>query len=470
MASHRTEYYQCAICNHFGSNESNILDHILRTHPNDKLKFYHNPPTMNRNIYIELSKTTLDCNSCGSDFEKVAQAVEHSKLDHNNECIDLTAVLMTKRTDVNLKTQHSTKETWLVRALLMCMVCGQQEMQMNEMIVHHRDAHAFQPLSLKWSDTLVTVPKDQEQMMKKPMESLIYCCVHCQDENPFSALYNSPEEVYNHWNAMHTTESNSKPFQFYATEPIRCYHCNVISTFTGLKSHCIVEHPGKPIVFLNHLNQKQCGICPYTGGSMVQHFETEHKLILQTDIFSPICLSDECVNKLNAIDVHTKFKCCPCSEVFETDRDLRTHHAHMHPTIECNNQTRFIDRNVMVYVDCCQMELMPINYLNHFLYHIMNFTCPNCNFTATTLSDILCHDLHVHKEIDVAGQRFALYYDLALMHHLRTKIFFGNGLVLVNHNLLHTKFDDSRKCKTLLDKMIDSEKDKFQKMSNCSEL
>lgn len=447
LSTHKTQYYQCASCNTFCLSESLTLDHILREHPGEKLKFYHNPAVIDQMIYVERISITLECNICNSVFETGSQAIDHFKVAHDNEFIDLTVILMIKRTDANLKTQWSVNEkNWAVSQLFTCLLCCQTGLKINEMIVHHRTEHQSQPLSLKLSETLASGPKGTRT------SSLAFCCVHCQNENISSTLFSSVEDVYAHWSKTHTP----KPFQFHVAEPIACYHCGTISTFPGLKVHHAAEHPNESIVLHNHVNRKKCAICKYTGEAMIQHFADEHKLIVQMDAFNPVCMSEECLNELISINIHKKQKCTQCNGVFDTDTELRSHHAKVHATIKHEISNRFADQSV--YVDCCHIKLTPINYLNHFLYHIMHFECSGCQFKATTLADIVYHDLQMH-----AGQQWMIYLDLAQLHYLQAKVFFGNGLVLINHNLLHTKYDDSQQCESKLKEMIECEKGKFQK-------
>lgn len=461
---HKNEFRQCAVCSAFHTTELSVMDHMLRDHPNEKLKFYHNPPAIDHIISVERVKVTLECNICDSDFETAAQASAHYKDNHDNEKLNLTAISLIKRTDSSMKTQWSVSElNSMVRQLFSCELCHRMEHTMNKMIVHHRNAHQSEPFSFKLTEMLSTVPKGLEPATKTTDESLMYCCVHCQEKNNHSALFNSIEDVYGHWLTTHTDMPNVLPFRFYVMEPMVCYHCGLISTFLGLKAHFATKHPNESIALHHHSNRKKCAICPYIGDLMTQHFENEHKLIVQSDVFNPICLTEECLNRLMAVNIHKKTKCIQCDDTFETDPELRAHLTRSHPTVKQDSQNRFSDQNVVVYVDCCQVKLTPINYLNHFLYHIMNFNCSSCSFSAQTISDIVCHEAHMHNRIDTVMERCAMYLDLAQLHHLRTKILFGNGLVLINQNLLNTHFDDSRQCETLLKQMIDSEKGKFVK-------
>lgn len=465
LSVHKNEFRQCAVCSTFHTSELSVVDHMLRDHPIEKLKFYHNPPAIDHIISVERVKVTLECNICDSDFETAVQAIAHYKDNHDNEKVNLTAISLIKRTDSLMKTQWSVTEmNSMVRQLFSCELCHHMEHTMHKMIVHHRDTHQSDALSFKLTEMLATVPKLLESATKTTDECLMYCCVHCQEKTNHSTLFSSIEDMYGHWLTTHTDMPNVLPFRFYVTEPMVCYRCGVMSTFSGLKTHFATEHPNESIVLHHHSNRKKCALCPYTGDLMAQHFENEHKLIVQSDVFNPICLTEECLNRLIAVNIHKKTKCIHCDDAFETDAELRVHLTRSHPTMKQESQNRFADQNVVVYVDCCQVKLTPINYLNHFLGHIMNFNCSSCPFTAQTISDIVCHEAHIHNRIDTVMERCAMYLDLARLHHFRTKILFGNGLVLINQNLLHTKYDDSRQCEALLKQMIDSEKGKFSKV------
>lgn len=161
---------------------------------------------------------------------------------------------------------------------------------------------------------------------------MIFYCVHCTDANELNeSCYGSIEDVYGHWLSGHTDLQNVKPFWFYVTQSIACFHCtNVYANYHDMIKHHNENHADHPFVVVRPSNRKECALCTHIGDNMIEHFASEHDGLLQLNLFNPARLPESLLGDLFAIDFHKKRQCGWCDVIFETQHEVVAHHMAAH--------------------------------------------------------------------------------------------------------------------------------------------
>lgn len=156
-----------------------------------------------------------------------------------------------------------------------------------------------------------------------------FYCVHCTDSNELNdSTSGSIEDVYGHWLSGHTDLKNIKPFWFYVTGLVSCFHCeDVACNYFEMVAHHKRTHPDKTMAIVMQTDRTKCGLCQYTGTEMVDHFAAEHDGLLQSSLFNPARLSESLLVNLFGIDIHIKRQCGHCYAIFETQHEIENHHA-----------------------------------------------------------------------------------------------------------------------------------------------
>lgn len=159
---------------------------------------------------------------------------------------------------------------------------------------------------------------------------MIFYCVHCTDTNELTeSCYGSIEDVYGHWLSGHTDLKNIKPFWFYVTQPIACFHCTKYCvSYHEMVKHFAEKHAGNnAFAVVRQCNRNECALCTYVGTDMLEHFATEHDglLMQQSKIFNPARLPESLIGDLFAIDIHKKRQCGCCDGIFETQHEVDAH-------------------------------------------------------------------------------------------------------------------------------------------------
>lgn len=269
---------------------------------------------------------------------------------------------------------------------------------------------------------------------------IVFCCVHCQDETKVLKLYSNAKDVYVHWNDLHTNKQAPLPFQFDVDKLTACFYCNIISSYQGLRTHFRENHPNRTFACVSVAIRKQCGICDLLIDAPVdEHFAKLHDDMLQMDIFSPFRLTGALFDELLAINIQSKVKCAypDCKEVFDSINAFQKHKTDTGNDKEqhlfCQ---QFRDFSIQTFVDCCKMFLHPTEYLKHLNDHNMRSDCGACEFGSDVISIIAHHEHSVHGIVNAFEQRYLDHLKVYNGNYWRTKVFFGNGLVLHKYNLL----------------------------------
>lgn len=173
---------------------------------------------------------------------------------------------------------------------------------------------------------------------------MIFYCVHCTDANEVTeSCFGTIEDVYGHWLSGHTDLHDVKPFWFYVTQSVACYHCtNFNANYHEMIEHHRETHADEPFVAVRPKNPKECALCTYIGDDMCEHFASEHDGLLQSKLFNPARLPESLLGDLFAIDIHKKRQCGWCKAIFETQHEIAAHHNTAHSK-QSLNATEYFD-------------------------------------------------------------------------------------------------------------------------------
>ncbi|XP_031635005.1 uncharacterized protein LOC116348234 isoform X1 [Contarinia nasturtii] len=349
----------------------------------------------------------FECMVCTAYFHTYSDAVEHYLFIHKSHHADFKMIPLLKQMNRANEIKWLTSMKWdkLLQKHFMCLLCNNIQLTKCHLIRHHVKEHQSKELSITFIDRFTQYPHEAKLRNHKENLSfdqyLIYYCGHCVDL-PFANVH----DVYNHWRANHERADDVKPFRFVPAELAKCRYCDVIGTFQGLKDHQAKQHSAMHFVIENLLDRSKCGLClADCSDSFSKHFENHHKSVLETNLFSPIVLSDYTVKKLRNIEEHKKRKCGHCTEIFETNDEFYKHHDTVHHPHNDISETFHDNESSHLICGCCNERLnRNVKLFDHF----------------------------IEREIDSVEKSY-----------WKTKVVFGNGLTLNKHNLLGTKLDDS---------------------------
>lgn len=302
-------------------------------------------------------------------------------------------------------------------------------------------------------------------------ECIKYRCAHCQKENQWTENFNTPKDVYTHWQYCH---DDSDPFQFILVEHVACYYCKRTGTYHELLRHFKQAHHTVPFVIVSQKDSKKCALCSYTGTDIVGHSKTMHRMVSKTitvrnarSANTPQRLSNAVLCKHLAIKVHTRLKCGICAIMFESDRELRAHHNQCHKP---NNLVikEFYENHGMRYI-ChhCHESIDRSLLLLHFELHTYKFKCLHysnkltCSFQTNDLCKLVNHDKQAHGMVNSLEYRCLQYQKRLKADYHKSKVIFNNGLVTTKQKLINSKYDDSKQFYQFVNKLVTKKKQLF---------
>lgn len=291
---------------------------------------------------------------------------------------------------------------------------------------------------------------------------LIFSCIHCQNNDNFpNAKSHDIEDVYAHWLSGHTDSGHIHPFAFVATDlNTACFYCDKIGTLQQMLKHQKECHRNRSIAIVNPDNRNECAFCRYSDSTWLDHFELDHKMLLEYSL-NPISLTNELLTKLLAIDIHKTRQCVLCMETFQTQHQFEDHTVREHPE-QHDNESQIVVTPPKMYLICdvCQTHVNSDAFLNHLEEHTYDFTCTKCDFSTDDLVNLAFHDNQTHqcKSLNFLCLQFL---DRLQRHFFHTKAIFGNGLMLTKHNLLNTSYNDYNEFRYMVETMIDIKVKKF---------
>lgn len=245
---------------------------------------------------------------------------------------------------------------------------------------------------------------------------VLYICFHCQKQVDNRMINVEPsktiEEMRNHWQSHHS----SKPFLYHAIGLGACFYCEKVDTYLKLQDHHNANHPNKTFIVVDQRNRSKCGLCQliFTNTDMQIHFKREHNFACLFGIFSPICFTQKEIDRLilNGID---------SNGVSGNPKSVQ-HFICGHCSIQNSATTTSLK--------------------HHYEKDKFLFGCLHCQFSTKSKIELFTHDKDEHNTSNPHTKHLDAFRGRAHRHYLRTKIIFPNGLVLFNHNLLGTEFDD----------------------------
>ncbi|XP_031639061.1 zinc finger protein 271-like, partial [Contarinia nasturtii] len=440
MELHGKFIYSCLFCERVFSERNHVILHIIREHPEKQMKFnYCKREKSNMPEITEQLQIMLKCNLCTEFSYTMEHASAHFKIHHKSLDIDFTTNTLRKFTVPDSTTTLTfTKNTLqTLRRFFECSQCEETRFNEVSLIKHFTKSHQTHSLVLKPGDFFIKAIDPTETSTQLNRIQTVFYCYHCYEGNEKRKFigFGNCQEVLTHWLATH-----KEPFRFFIAEMAKCFYCDLMGTYQGLKLHHGDVHSNKKFAIVDVLDPKKCSLCQYIGDRVEEHFQNEHSSISITNLFCPIPLSDKSLKKLIEMKGHKNRLCGLCHQTFETKIDYKVHHGNKHILFKENVEKFYNNESVHLITGCCQAIVDHKKLFNHLKVHPISSQCPNCTFKALDLYEFTAHQLNVHHP----GNDVRVVYREAMQKiYWKTKVVFGNGLVLSKHNLLGTKYDDS---------------------------
>lgn len=275
--------------------------------------------------------------------------------------------------------------------------------------------------------------------------------------------------MYAHWLTWHTSPANLKPFQYFVVEYVSCYHCPAIGTYFELvKHHKDAHRSADRFAIVSQSDRKKCALCPYYGYGIIAHFDTVHKLVIKTlstrqvrSANIPFRMNNTILDGHLERKFHKKQKCGCCNAVFEIERELREHHSKCHQMSKMTIKEFYDNNNTHLICNCCHTKVDRNLYLGHIETHAFDFECNICNFYTTDMIELVKHDKVKHGFKETFQYRCLQFKNRLKRDYLKTRVIFGNGLVLTKQNLLNTKYDDSKQFEMFVDTLLKIKKERL---------
>lgn len=309
------------------------------------------------------------------------------------------------------------------------------------------------------------------------MQFIKYRCVHCYNAQKQTETFDAVKDVHFHWQQAHSKFGTHKPFQYEVVEYVSCFHCVplqevVIGTHYEMIIHHKQHHPALPFAVVRPNDSKKCALCPYyshLNTSLVAHFQTKHKIRLRQwspsqmrRIKIPFRLSDRQLARLLDKQMHKKQTCGHCGAMYDTQRALRHHHSRVHESLKLAiNELH--DANVMHLIcNCCNRAIDRNLYSSHIQLRSSEFSCQNCAYRTIDLAELVRHDRRDHQLTNTFNRLADQYKSRLKSDYLKTRVVFGNGLVVSKHNLLGTRYDDSEEFYAFTDNLVEIKRERIE--------
>lgn len=102
-------------------------------------------------------------------------------------------------------------------------------------------------------------------------------------------------------------------------------------------------------------------------------------------------------------------------------------------------------------------------YLNHVEGRAVGFHCHKCTFDTKDMIELVKHDVSAHGCKGSFDYRCMQFKNRLKRDFLKTRVVFGNGLVVTKQNLLGTKYDDSKQFEVFIDNLIWIKKERYDR-------
>lgn len=455
LFNHCANLYRCMSCNSKDMSvyftEHGLLNHISEEHTKDEWKFQHiYRQAGEQTIVSEIRFIKYICNVCDEEFHRILDALNHFQANHADQITDIKTFISKKRSELGNKVAETrtkfvtSQNEYILRQSFLCTKCNYESTSKVDLLAHHNEVHQSTLFEMKRGTPMLMHmaqnTTEYEKINKKFDRFMTYSCYQCY-ENKNRFICGTPEKVHEHWLENHS----GHPFRFYIETLVQCNYCDTISTYNGMLQHIKDHHPTSQICFVDVNVYNKCPLCHYSCNinDLPKHFKKEHSLILEVKTISnPNRLTEEQFQQLLKIDVHKKPMCDLCGEIFDIEEVYHAHHKLKHRS-DVKRTRNVIDNSFRGFIStCCDKFIAPQDFFNHLNEHSFEFTCNECNLKMPRLEDAAQHDLIKHKNNKPLELRCLMLNRTLRKTFLRTKLFYGNGLVLYKHNLLGTEYDD----------------------------
>lgn len=468
---HSSHLYQCFYCTECGPSRDAIQTHLLDKHSDLVVKYWHNNRhKIGDNIEkCELIDVVFDCCVCGERVDSKTSAIDHFRSQHSGRQFNFRAMKFIKDTAPNLHVTCSVDDSTCYREVFGCGLCYEYFSDKAKWIDHFKDTHPQRLLVAKHKLKLMSVKFID--VTPDPMEYqrlMLFSCASCTQSN--TEYKATIDECYDHWKNTHT-RLNFKPFHFGVTALVACNYCDIVATFQDLETHVIEKHAEKPFVALKAFEfKKMCALCNYSGDAatatpaadddFIEHFRNKHALALQANVCNPIPMRDLDLWQIQRIFAHKKLKCGYCDGIFETKMEYRGHHAKNHTKSEQMFHQIEDKKCVQLIGDCCHTQINPKLFFEHLAHHKHTLACNECLFDTNDAFAFVCHRVECHERTTTTvPQKYRNFLEL---RYWRSKMIFGNGLVLNQFNTHGTEYDRTVEFEEFLEHLLD---DKLAKLT-----
>lgn len=112
--------------------------------------------------------------------------------------------------------------------------------------------------------------------------------------------------------------------------------------------------------------------------------------------------------------------------------------------------------------DHCSAKVDGTKFFNHIEKHQYDFKCTKCEFNAPNLIDLVIHEKDEHRKNSLNYHCFE-FSERLKKQFFNSKVVFGNGLVLTNHNFKNTIYDDSKQFDVFIERLVDKIKRRYNR-------
>lgn len=153
-------------------------------------------------------------------------------------------------------------------------------------------------------------------------------------------------------------------------------------------------------------------------------------------------MTDEKLRCLRGINFRKAYKCHDCGKKFDSIIEYNLHHLSDHKEMQ-RNFDEVIDDSVINHCSICQKNFSDSDqFVDHFVKHVWN--CHQCErVKGLDVKAMIMHSMQMHEN----DRKFK---DALLSKFGKTKVIYGNGLVLYKCHLTGTKVDDLFKLKKMI--------------------
>ncbi|XP_062554397.1 uncharacterized protein LOC134219625 isoform X2 [Armigeres subalbatus] len=399
--------WQCDLCETIRPNRAAIIEHMVKDH--------------------KLTDKQFKCSHCSykssdNDSFKAHFANTHPKSEIL--IISLFHEMPPKVVEVNMAKESSQRKESSGNEKGKRFSCGIESCSFSSAKEDDTQEHFFKQHP---EQTLVVFDDSAiEKEKRKRFDYFVkYVCNYCQMQCDLI------DDIVQHWSQIHKEKANTKPLMYKLFKLVRCFYCDMLSTYSDIKAHCTTHHVGQIFVCVDHQNAFKCGECPYvvTGEKvdLLKHFKMYHSASKNEDPCD--YMDDEFLHRMLEQN-NTLYTCNHCKITFESRYEYENH---LDVCTYAGEPSSFTPASKSVRIryicSCCsEMFSNEYNIAKHMRTHIAQYNCRYCKREFKHLEQLNEHQIHLHNARD---DDFSLK-DLSQFRSqfLKIKMLFPNGLVL----------------------------------------